>query len=565
MTESPSDLVDVRKQEEELRRRVFERLMSLLVLVGGVALVVWLLYAGRMGVTNQVVIFLGVYVLFLLAWLGRFLPLSVRFSLLIAGVLMTGEYILLQNGLVGAGRYVLILAPLLAAVLLGAWGFGIVSCLFLAGYFVGGLAFDRGWVTPLVAANPVDLGSWIYESILPTAVLVLLGVMLLYYRGAILAASIKTQENVELASRARAQAQEEAQAAQQRADLLARASKLARTITRMQTQDELAWRLVQELSETFNIYQANLFMSDTQGETLVLAAASGELGWQLVKEGWQIAVGGKELPGQVAQLGHEVAIAIAAHPRLPQSKAEVALPLMFRGETLGVLDIHGSRKPFTDDDIGIFRILVDQTAATLNTLRLLKESEARAQELRGLYTRSAAASWRALLEEERNVPHERVGLIPEPEVRALAQEALADRKPRSKRLEDGYKGYLLVAPLISRDIPIGYVAFARALGRRDWDAETLQLVETAAERLAAALDTARLLLTSRRQALYEEQLGRVGDVVWASPSVETLMERSVQELGRLLGASEVTLYMAPEAEAEVRVPGTGPLHNPVGE
>jgi GAF domain-containing protein len=83
----------------------------------------------------------------------------------------------------------------------------------------------------------------------------------------------------------------------------------------------------------------------------------------------------------------------------------------------------------------------------------------------------------------------------------------------------------------------------RELG--DWDAETRVFIEAAAERLALALDNTRLLVQTRRQAFYQEQLGRLDDVVWRNPSTAAIMEGSVQELGRVLDASEVQVYLTP--------------------
>jgi len=62
------------------------------------------------------------------------------------------------------------------------------------------------------------------------------------------------------------------------------------------------------------------------------------------------------------------------------------------------------------------------------------------------------------------------------------------------------------------------------------------------------LDNTRLLIEARRQALYDEQLGRLDDLIWQTPNPEAIMERSVRELGRFLGAHEVQLYLTPSAE-----------------
>jgi GAF domain-containing protein len=93
---------------------------------------------------------------------------------------------------------------------------------------------------------------------------------------------------------------------------------------------------------------------------------------------------------------------------------------------------------------------------------------------------------------------------------------------------------------------LGYLAFTRATEKGNWNADARSTIMMAAERLAVALDNTRLLVEARRQALYDEQLSQLGDLIWQTPSPEVIMEQSVRELGRFLGASEAQLYLTPE-------------------
>ena len=372
---------------------------------------------------------------------------------------------------------------------------------------------------------------------------------------------VELQTSAELAQRVQQQALEDAQRAHRQADRLDRVALLSRTLSRIRDRDALLRRLVEELVTTFGLYQANLFLVDSRGERLDLVAAAGVHGQDLVAAGWTLPVGGESLPGRVAQIGAAETAIPAGDERFPLRRAEVALPMLFGGELLGVLDIYGSRKPFAEEDVRIFRVLSDQVAATLNILRLLDETAARAQELRTLYAQMAGASWRALLEVEGVARQVEVGSVPQAALQSLAAEALVDGKPRVAELAEAPGGWLLVVPLLWRETALGYVAFTRAAQRGEaavpWDAETLLLATMAAERLAAAFDTVRLLRDSRRKALYQEQLARVGDLIWSSLDVETIMRHGVREMGSLLDAGDVTLVLAPPEV--VQLPGTGPL------
>ncbi len=548
--------INVTQREQALRMRVFERMTATLSVLGLLLLLAWIPSAISRQVFVQIIFFVVMYGLVVLAWRLKKFSFTVRVLVVLSLLLLAGAYVLFQNGLVGAGRIWLMMVPLVAALLLGRTGFTLMTVVSALIYVLAAFLITQGQLTLLQAENPIDVGSWAVEALVPLGSLLLIGVMILDYRLTILRTSAEAQMHADEARAAQAIAREEAARAQRQADRMDRAATLARTITRMQDPEELIWRLVQELTEVFELYHANIFLVKAQGELLSLRAAAGERGMELVQAGWELQIGDNELPAQVAQSGREDAMVLAMHPRLPEARAEAAFPLLFRGENLGVLDLYTLAPSFTPEDLRVLRIVADQVAATLNTLQLLRQTEARAQELRNLYAQYSAESWATLLEDEQAPPQHAVGTTPPPQVQLLAREVMATGNARVEKSE---VGHLLVVPLVSREIALGYLAFVRETARGGWDAETLTLVDAAAERLAVALDMVRLILTSRRRAFYEEQLGRFGDLIWASPRVEAIMERSVRELGRMLGASDVALYITPPAEEGEGTPGTGPL------
>jgi len=559
-------------QETQFRDWLLERLLQFSVVAGMLLLLFWIPTAISRALYWQIAIFIGLYGFFLALAFVKTWSAAVRISGFLFIALGSGLYILAQNGLVGAGRFWLLLVPLLATLLSGRRGLWIWSALTLVGYALVAWGYAQGRLVPLQAQNPLDLGSWAIESFVPITVILVLGLTISEYRKFLSLSIAELQSNADLARKLRLQSQEEAQRAHRQADRIDRVAMLSRNLARMRNRDELLHRLVEELVSTFGLYQANAFLLDSRGERLNLVAAAGVQGQSLVDAGWTLTVGGESLPGRVAQLGTSETAIPAGDERFPLRRAEVALPLLFGGELLGVLGIYGSRKPFAEEDVRIFRVLSDQVSATLNILRLLEETAARAQELRTLYAQVAGTSWRSLLSSEGILPQVQVGESPTEHIRALAAEALSDGQPHVIKLTDGTEGWLLLAPLAWRETNLGYVAFTRkAQGSgaqssepaMPWDAESLLLATTAVERLAGAFDTVRLLRVSRRKALYQEQLAHVGDLIWSSFDVETIMRHGVREIGAALDASEVVLGLTAPAEQASTLypapPGTGPL------
>lgn len=548
-------------QETQFRDWLLERLLQFSVVAGMLLLLFWVPTAISRALYWQIAIFIGLYGFFLALAFVKTWPHVVRISGFLLIALGSGVYILAQNGLVGAGRFWLLLVPLLATLLMGRRGLWIWSALALAGYALVAWGYDRGQLAPLQAQNPLDLGSWAIEAFVPITVILVLGLTISEYRKFLSKSIMELQSNADLAQKLRLQSQEEAQRARRQADRIDRVAMLSRNLARMRDRDELLHRLVDELVSAFGLYQANAFLLDSRGERLNLAAAAGVQGQALVDAGWSLTVGGESLPGRVAQLGTVETAIPAGDERFPLRRAEVALPLIFGGELLGVLGIYGSRKPFAEEDVRIFRVLSDQVSAALNILRLLEETSARAQELRTLYAQVAAISWRSLLSSEGISREVQIGESPAESIHVLATELLSDGKPHVVESPDGAGGWLLLAPLSWRETNLGYVAFTRQAQPGEpaasWDAESLLLATTAVERLAGAFDTVRLLRDSRRKALYQEQLAHVGDLIWSSFDVETIMRHSVREIGMALDANEVVLALT--SPSHPAPPGTGPL------
>ncbi|HOT90671.1 MAG TPA: GAF domain-containing protein [Anaerolineae bacterium] len=357
----------------------------------------------------------------------------------------------------------------------------------------------------------------------------------------------------------REQAQHEAQLRREHAEQLRWVVSLSHTLTSIRQQEDLTRRVVRELARTFDIYQANLYLLERTGAVLNLTATAGALGEALPQAGGDIAFSARVAPARAAQIGREqMALLLPGElPHFPESRVEISLPLSIRGEVIGVLDIHSRRSSFSEEELQIFRIVAGQVAASLDVLRLIEESRARVQEMQMLYTQYALTSWRALLESQK-APSFVAGKVPEAQMTALAQEAMAMQQPRSAWLDEAGM-YLLIVPLVANGVTAGYLAFTRTAEKGDWDTETRELIRMAVERLGTAIDNTRMLLEARQQLLYNERLGRLGDLIWQTPDPETIMEQSVRTLGRFLEASEVQLYMTATPGGGRRGRGTQPL------
>jgi signal transduction histidine kinase/ActR/RegA family two-component response regulator len=142
-------------------------------------------------------------------------------------------------------------------------------------------------------------------------------------------------------------------------------------------------RTVVDLAKTqFDLYHAHIFLLNNQGDALILRAGTGNEGHQMVSQGWHILLDNPH--SLVARVARErqgmlvtdttTAVDWLPHPLLPNTHAEIAVPLIVGERLLGVLDMHDTRVAhFTVEDIRVYTILAAQVGTALQNTRLYRE------------------------------------------------------------------------------------------------------------------------------------------------------------------------------------------------
>ncbi len=158
--------------------------------------------------------------------------------------------------------------------------------------------------------------------------------------------------------------------------------------------DELLQRLVNLIHDRFGLYYAGLLLVDREasgagerGEWAVLRAGTGEAGEQMVEQGHKLQIGGGSVIGQcLASKQPRLAMDVGeesvrfTNPWLPDTRTELALPLVSRGEAVGALSIHSEQPAaFTEEDVTVLQTMADQLAIAIDNARLIGQAQARAQ------------------------------------------------------------------------------------------------------------------------------------------------------------------------------------------
>jgi signal transduction histidine kinase len=142
--------------------------------------------------------------------------------------------------------------------------------------------------------------------------------------------------------------------------------------------DELLAQVVELIQQRFGYYQVQVFLNSPDNQRAVFRAGTGRAGEVMVKEGHQLKIGEEGIIGWVASSG-EFLLAndvskeprFLPHPMLPDTKAELAIPLLLGERILGVLDIKSERvNAFEESDLFVLQSLADQVAIAIENARL---------------------------------------------------------------------------------------------------------------------------------------------------------------------------------------------------
>jgi GAF domain-containing protein len=100
---------------------------------------------------------------------------------------------------------------------------------------------------------------------------------------------------------------------------------------------------------------------------------------------------------------------------------------------------------------------------------------------------------------------------------------------------------VIVVPIKLRGQIIGVMRIKAPNKDRQWSANEVNLTEAVSERLSLALENARLIQESQRQAIKEQTISEITGKIGSSINLQNVLQTAVEELGRSIPGSEVII------------------------
>lgn len=160
-------------------------------------------------------------------------------------------------------------------------------------------------------------------------------------------------------------------------------------------------QLVDLIRDAFGYDHVQIFLMDDQDDYAELRASTGEAGRQLLEIRHKLQKGSASVIGRVTADGVPVIALDTAdrrvvhkpNPYLPNTRSEMALPLVIKGRVVGALDVQSDQPgAFTDEDVSALTTLAAQISVAIDNANLYQATQEQANQMSFLFEVTNAAT-----------------------------------------------------------------------------------------------------------------------------------------------------------------------------
>jgi methyl-accepting chemotaxis protein len=167
---------------------------------------------------------------------------------------------------------------------------------------------------------------------------------------------------------------------------LATSTEVSRRLSTILDRDRLVREVVEQLQAAFGYYHAHIYLYGDDKRNLDMVGGTGDAGRTMLARGHSIGRG-QGLVGRAAETGEPVLVPDTSqaegwlpNPLLPETRAELAVPIAIGDEILGVLDVqHNVTGELTEADADLIQAIANQVAIALQNAQAYERAQRQAR------------------------------------------------------------------------------------------------------------------------------------------------------------------------------------------
>jgi GAF domain-containing protein/ActR/RegA family two-component response regulator len=341
---------------------------------------------------------------------------------------------------------------------------------------------------------------------------------------------------------------------QERALQIQTAAEISRSASSVLDLDILFSETVDLICHRFGYHYVGLFLVDEAHRWAVLQAGTGDSGRELTAAGYRLEVGGHTTIG-LAVTKCEAQIALArnqewvrfSNPLLEDTRSEMALPLISRGEVIGALTVQSvSDNAFDKEDMTILQTMADQLANAINNGRFVEQFQSSLAESERLHRRYIRQQWDIQTITRSSVgrsgfEYDLMHVIPVDQVSPIEPGGNGNHP----------MGGTLTAKLALGGEVIGTLGATAQSPDYYWSEDEIAIINAVAEQTAQALETAYHSEQSEKRAAQLSAAAQIGQSVSSAMTAEDVIKHAIVQIAQLFRLYHVGIFLLDDAEANL--------------
>ena len=517
-----------------------------------------------------IIIYITAYLTLVIATIVR-LPYRIRAGSFLFLIFALGVSSLLENGIRSDSRTFFPIFIIMAAMLYGQRAAIIALVLTVLAGIAIGIPILTGHLTLIsVGVTPGTWDAWImaYLVNILLALVVTTGLRLLNAefdraeKSATQFRDLLTEERNELDVRVQQRTSElntVSEVMGKRAEQLATIAQVAHRISQVQDINLLLPAITRLISENLGFYHVGIFLLDESREYAILKAANSPGGQQMLKRGHRLKVGQVGIVGYVAEkaepritLDVGVDAVFFGNPDLPDTHSEMSLPLMIGDQLIGVLDVQSEKvSAFGQQDIDVMTTLANQVAIAIENARRFTETNQALAEERNVYGQYLRQAWQQSPLDTKVAGYQYLNSSVKPLQETINRSEINAALTTGKLVVQTGDTPAMAIPLKIRDEMIGVLTISSSTPFRVWNENEMAVVRAVADRVALALENARLFEETTRRADRERTVTEITTHLRNTSDPELILQTALDELKNALGANDIQIrpyYPQPVAQ-----------------